>query len=169
MNTIFTNYLFSKHYFVSGQNSKDASFETLFSLANLFNIRIVSGQTLAEPEMIRGAGACIGRHVPEPFYRGFPQSVRALSREALLFDQLAHYYQSYTCGDFSRAGHSLFEDSFQRLAFRESEEIKDFSILTEEEAIEQLTLSVNDLLASTRPLSESQYQLVLAFVQEYQL
>lgn len=168
MNTIFTNYLFSKHYFVSGQNSKDASFETLFSLANLFNIRIVSGQALAEPEMIRTAEACIGRHVPEPFYRGFPQSVRALSREALLFDQLAHYYQSYTCGDFSRAGHSLFEESFQRLAFRESEEIKDFSILTEAEAIEQLTLSVNDLLASTRPLSEAQYQLVLAFVQEYQ-
>ena len=52
MNTIFTNYLFSKHYFVSGQNSKDASFETLFSLANLFNIRIVSGQALAEPETV---------------------------------------------------------------------------------------------------------------------
>ena len=168
MNTIFTNYLFGKHCFVSCHGNKDASFETLFSLANLFNIRIVSGQALAEPEMIHTAEVCIGRHVPEPFYRGFPQSVRGLAREALLFDQLAHYYRSYVCGDFSQAGHSLFEDSFQRLAFRESEEMKDFSILTEAEAMEQLTLSVNDLLAGTRPLSEAQYQLVLAFVQEYQ-
>lgn len=168
MKTIFTDYLFGKHLLVSCHESKDASFETLFSLANLFNIRIVSGQALAEPDMIHTAEACLGNHVPEPFYRGFPQSVRALSGEALLFDQLVHYYQSYVCGDFSQAGHSLFEESFERLAFRETEQIKDFSILTEAEAVERLALTVNDLLSGTRPLSEAQYELVLSYIQEYQ-
>ena len=167
MKTLFTDYLFSKHLLVNTAGQKSMPFETLFSLANLFNIRIVSGQNLAEPEMILEAERCIGRHVPAPFYKGFPQSVRALSPDALLFDQLMHYYQTYVSGDFSEAGTSLLEETFERLAFREKTEIKDFSIITEEEAVFRLAASVDDLLAGTRPLSESQYSLVLEYIQEY--
>lgn len=167
MKTLFTDFLFSKHFLVNCEGSKTNSFETLFAMANLFNIRIVSGQNLAEPEMIHTAERCIGRHVPAPFYNGFPQSVRALSPDALLFDQLLHYAQTYGSGDFSEAGTSLLEETFERLAFREKAEIKDFSIVTEEEAVCQLADSVNDLMASTRPLSESQYELVLEYIREY--
>lgn len=167
MKTLFTDFLFSRHLLVNTTGQKNASFETLFSLANLFNIRIVSGQNLAEPEMIYTAERCIGRHVPAPFYKGFPQSVRALSPDALLFDQLMHYFRTYVSGDFSEAGASLLEETFERLAFREKTEIKDFSIITEEEAVSRLAASVNDLLSSTRPLSESQYALVLEYIREY--
>ena len=167
MKTLFTDFLFSKHFLVNCEGSKTNSFETLFAMANLFNIRIVSGQNLAEPEMIHTAERCIGRHVPAPFYNGFPQSVRALSPDALLFDQLLHYAQTYGSSDFSEAGTSLLEETFERLAFREKAEIKDFSIVTEEEAVCQLADSVNDLMASTRPLSESQYELVLEYIREY--
>ena len=117
--------------------------------------------------MIHVAERCIGRQVPAPFYKGFPQSVRELSPDALLFDQLMHYFQTYVSGDFSEAGTSLLEETFERLAFREKTEIKDFSILPEEEAVSRLVSSVNDLLASTRPLSESQYALVLEYIREY--
>lgn len=167
MNTLFIDFLFSKHLLVNTAGQKNMSFETLFSLANLFNIRIVSGQGLAEPEMLHVAERCIGRQVPAPFYKGFPQSVRDLSPDALLFDQLLHYYQTYVSGDFSEAGTSLLEETFERLAFREKTEIKDFYIITEEEAACQLATSVNDLLAGTRPLSESQYTLVLEYIREY--
>ena len=167
MKALFIDYLFSKHLLVNTTSQKTASFETLFSLANLFNIRVVSGQELAEPEMIHVAERCIGRQVPAPFYKGFPQSVRELSPDALLFDQLMHYFRTYVSGDFSEAGTSLLEENFERLAFREKTEIKDFSILPEEEAVSRLVSSVNDLLASTRPLSESQYALVLEYIREY--
>lgn len=167
MKTLFTDFLFSRHLLVNTTGQKNASFETLFSLANLFNIRIVFGQELAEPEMIHTAERCIGRQVPAPFYKGFPQSVRELSPDALLFDQLMHYFRTYVSGDFSEAGRSLLEEHFERLAFREKTEIKDFSIITEEEAVSQLAASVNDLLLSTRPLSESQYALVLEYIREY--
>ena len=167
MNTLFTDFLFTRHFLVNTTGQKNMSFETLFSLANLFNIRIVSGQELAEPEMLHTAERCIGHHVPAPFYKGFPQSVRALSPDALLFDQLMHYYQTYVSGDFSEAGTSLLEETFERLAFRETAEIKDFSIITEEEAVCRLADSVNDLLSGTRPLSESQYALVLEYIREY--
>lgn len=167
MTNQFTDFLFSRHLLVSDAGETEAAFETLFSLANLFNIRIVSGQPLAHPEMIRTAERCIGREVPAPFYRGFPQSVRALSPDALLFDQLLHYFRTYTLGDFSEAGVSLMEDTFQRLAFRETAQIREFSIITGEEALRQLALAVDDLLASTRPLSEAQYALVRDYIQEY--
>jgi len=167
MKTLFIDFLFSRHLLVNSTGQKRVSFETLFSLANLFNIRIVSGQELTEPEMIQVAERCIGRHVPAPFYKGFPQSVRELSPDALLFDQLMHYFQTYESGNFSEAGTSLLEETFERLAFREKTEIKDFSIVTEAEAVSRLASSVNDLLASTRPLSESQYTLVLAYIREY--
>lgn len=167
MKVLFADFLFSKHMLVNSTGQKETSFETLFSLANLFNIRIVSGQDLVEPEMIRTAERCIGCHVPDPFYKGFPQSVKALSSDALLFDQLLHYFQTYVSGDFSEAGTSMLEETFERLAFREKTEIRDFSVVTEEEAVYQLAASVNDLLASTRPLSELQYALVLEYIREY--
>lgn len=167
MKDLFVDFLFSKHMLVNSTGQKEPSFETLFSLASFFNIRIISGQDLAEPEMIHVAERCIGRHVPEPFYKGFPQSVRALSPDALLFDQLLHYFQTYVSNNFSEAGTSLLEETFERLAFREKTEIRDFSIVTEEEAVSQLAASVNNLLSSTRPLSESQYDLVLEYIREY--
>ena len=167
MKSIFTEFLFSKHLLVNTSGKKEHAFEALFSLANLFNIHIVSGHQLANPDMISTAEYCIGREVPLPFYQGFPQSVRELSPDQLLFDQLAHYFVTYTCGDFSEAGHSLFEENFERTAFKEKAEIKHFTIITEEEAVVRLAAAVADLLASTRPLSESHYNLVRDYVMEY--
>lgn len=168
MKKVFKDYLFNKHYFVndSGEKSEQA-FETLFALANLFDIKITSGQSLAEEAMLHLAEEQIGYHVPEAFYRGFPQSVRALSKDALLFDQLVHYTVTYGFGNFSEAGHSLLEEQFERIAFDEDCEIKEFAILTEQEAVDKMEEYVADLLKSTRPLDEEQYQLVKGFIDEY--
>ena len=142
-------------------------FDILFSLAHLFDIKITKGAELVQRDMIRFVSECLGRNVPEPFYRGFPESVRKLTGDQLLFDQLVHYAITYGFGDFSKPGHSLFEAQFERTAFNEDTEIKSFSIITEEEAVAVLGRMVNNLLAGTRPLSDEQYALVKDYILDY--
>jgi hypothetical protein len=167
MKKIYIDYLFEKHLMVSeGEESKNP-LETLFALANLFNIRIVKGDKLVRDYMIRVAADSLGENVPEPFYRGFPQSVRQLTSDQLLFDQMIHYITTYGLGNFSEAGHSLFEEQFERTAFKEGADIKEFTIVTKEEAEAILSESVNNLLAGTRPLSDEQYELVKTYIIDY--
>ncbi|HBZ03859.1 MAG TPA: hypothetical protein DEO83_08640 [Lachnospiraceae bacterium] len=171
MKNIYKNYLFEKHYLVSEGDADviENQFETLFALANLFNIRIVKGEKLVHDYMIRFAAERLGENVPEPFYRGFPQTVRGLSPDQLLFDQMVHYSITYGFGNFSEAGHSLFEENFERTAFKENADIKDFNIITGEEAVTVLTELVQGLLSGTRPLSDEQYELVKSFIIEYDI
>ena len=169
MNTLYKNYLFNKHILVR-ENSVYAAenqFETLFALANLFNIRIISGEKLISKDMIRFVSERLGENVPEPFYVGFPNTVRELTTEQLIYDQLIHYTVTYGFGDFSEAGHSLFEEQFERTAFKENADIKDFSIITETEAEAVLGEYVNDLLAGTRPLSDEQFELVKTYIADF--
>ena len=168
MNPIYESYLFEKHILVQDSSlpAEEHPFETVFALANLFGIRLVSGEELAQERMIHVAERELGSNVPEPFYRGFPQSVRELTQDQLLFDQLVHYAVTYGFGDFSQPGHSLFEGDFARAAFREKAVIREFEIVTEEEAEQRLEELVRGLLAGTRPLSDRQYTLVLTFLLE---
>lgn len=168
MEQAFCEFLFQKHILVSdGKQEEPHVFETLFALANLFGISITKGQELAQTKMICLAEKMLGESVPLPFYTGFPNSVRKLTTEQLLFDQLTHYAVTYGFGNFSNAGHSLLEQHFERLAFRENCEKKEFEILTEEEAVKRLSHYVEDLLASSRPLGEYQYALVRDYIRTY--
>ena len=169
MKPIYEDHLFEKHYLVSAGAQPENQLEILFSLANLFNIRIIKGEKLVRQEMIRYTAKRLGENVPEPFYRGFPASVRQLVPDQLLFDQLVHYAVTYGFGHFSEAGHSLFEEQFERAAFKENAEIKEFSIITEEEAFVILGESVANLLAGTRPLNVMQYQLVREYITDFGL
>ena len=167
MEKVFKDYLFSKHILVSEVGSDANAFETLFTIANMFNIRIKEGQALAEREMIEYISSMIGVNVPEPFYKGFPESVRKLSRDKLLFDQLMHYVTTYGLGDFSEAGHSLFEEQLERSAFKENAEIKDFIILSVNDANNKLKEFVDDIFLSSRPLNDVQYGMVKAYVTKF--
>lgn len=164
----FQEYLFQKHILVSDEKQEESHvLETLFSLANLFNISITAGKELAQKGMIELAARMLGVNVPKPFYEGFPNSVRELSPDQLLFDQLVHYTVTYGFGNFSQAGHSLLEEKFERIAFRENCEIKEFEIITEKEAVKRLAEYVENLLSSSRPLSENQYGLVRDYIRVY--
>ncbi len=169
MKTLYLDHLFEKHMLVATRDhARIHPSEVIFSLAALFNIRITDGGKLAQEEMIPYVSEKLGVHVPEPFYRGFPESVRTLSTEQLLVDQLLHYALTYGLGIFEGdAGHSLFESVLERTAFREQAEIRDFSIITEEKAEEKIAESVSDLLNSTRPLSDVQYALVLEYLRDH--
>lgn len=163
---IFEQYLFEKGVLV-GRGVSENAFYARFALANKLGISITRGQEYAHEDMIAFAAEMLGEDIPAPFYRGFPRSVLRLTKNQRLFDQLFHYAVTYGLGCFDEPGYSLFEEDFARLAFRENTEVKKFVILTEEEALSRLGEGVADMLAGTRPLSDGQYCVLRAYIEEY--
>ena len=168
MKEIYKDYLFEKHILVSdGKYEEKNVFETLFALAHFFNIRIVKGGKYVNHEMICELEKRLGENVPEPFYRGFPKSVRELTTEELLFDQLLHYFTTYGVGYFDDPGHSVLEKDFEHAAFQEDVKVKEFEVQTEEDAEVTIKTIVKNLLLGSRPLNDRQYALVLAYILDY--
>ncbi|MBQ5824425.1 MAG: hypothetical protein IIW48_06405 [Clostridia bacterium] len=165
-NIIFQEFLFTKGVLVSSKPSENA-FEVIFTLANKFDIRITEGHEYADEAIINFASDMLGEDVPEPFYRGFPASVKELSPDVLLFDQLLSYVITYGFGNFTEAQHSYFESAFDKIAFKEDTQPKNFVIVTEEKAVELLKDYVEDMLSGSRPLSDTQYNVVLKYITEY--
>lgn len=175
MNDIFKETLFRKNTLVSTPGMlpdadpvKDQSpLDVLYALVNLFGIHVISGGEHATPDMIRFTADMLGKDVPEPFYRGFPGSVRQLSPDELLYDQLLHYTLTYGLGFFNKEWHSMLETLIERTPLDEDVQLKDFTIVTEEEAIPLLEDIIRNLLASTRPLNSDDYNLVETYIRTY--
>ena len=168
MKDIFKKVLFEHHILVSEQTEKsEDAFAVCYALAKLFGIRITAGESMLQEEMISFAASQLGQNVPEPFYRGFPESVRKLSPEELLFDQIVHYTKTYGFGRFDEPGHSIMEDFVERTAFAEKTGVKDFAVLSLPGAEVKLEEYAENLLRSTRPLSEEQFAFLSAFIVEY--
>lgn len=164
----YVDYLFAKGVLVSEDWAEENVFASLCLLGQRFGIRIDAGRQLASKSMIPVAARGLGEMVPDAFYRGFPQSVRAMAPSALLFDQIVHYLTTYGLGCFDEPGHSLLEKNLERTLFRESCTPKVFRAVTTEDAMKLLRGYVNDMLKSTRPLADDQYELVRSFVAEEQ-
>lgn len=167
----YKKFLFNKHILVaspSGSTSQYAA-EIRFALAKYFNINIIRGGKMADMETFHFVSSVLGENVPAPFYKGFPDSVRKLSPDELYFDQILSYFRTYGMGDFSARQHSVLEndEDVRRKAFKETGSIKDFEILKEEEAVERLSHYIDDMLASTRPLSERQLEVVRLYILDY--
>ena len=170
MKELFKEYLFEKHVLVNDLPRTDASvnpFYALFAFANKLGVEITKGKELADISLVRFASEMIGVCVPEPFYRGFPETVKSLTQSEKLLDQLFHYFITYQMGDFEEAGHSIFESEFKKTAFREGYEVKKLEIVTEESAEALLKSYVLDMAKSSRPLSEEQYEVLMEAIHEY--
>ena len=167
MKDIFINYLFSKGFFVGEEGNSTNAIETLISLAKIFDIQIVSGHEMASKEMIRVAEVNLGKEVSNAFYKGFPESVRRLTPDQRLLDQLFHYVRTYGLGDFSAPGQSVFEEIFERKFFNEKTNVKKFKIISQYDAELKLEEYMAALLCSTRPLNDEQYMLLLEYIYEY--
>lgn len=167
MNPILKRYLFEKHILVADGEKGENTFEVLFSLAWFYGIRVTEGEELVTRDMLLTAGEYLGRDIPEPFYRGFPATVRSLSKEQLLFDQILHYFITYGMRDFENPGHSIFEEGFTRLAFKEGVEEKRFVCLSVADAELRLRGYIDDMLCASRPLSKSAFEVLLTYITEY--
>ena len=166
MERLYQDYLFSQGLFVSEQGPSDLAGETVLSLAKLFNIKVVEPPEWACLDMVRVAQRNLGRNVPEPFYRGFPQSVQSLSIQQRLVDQFLHYARTYGFGDFSEAGHSIFEEEFSRSCFSEKVPVRVYRIIDVSAASQLIERHAHQLLAGSRQLSEGDYALVLQCVRD---
>ena len=168
MRDTLKDFLFSKGYFVrTDADVEGRAPEFLATLAKLFNIRIVKNPDWASIDMVTVAKRNLGAHVPPPFYRGFPFTVRELALEEIILDRLLHYVRTYGLGDFSSPGYSVFEDEVVRPCFSEEVEVREVSIIGEDEAVDLLRGIVDSLLAGSRPLSDMHYGVVRAFIEEY--
>lgn len=155
------NFLFTKHILV-GKECGINQVETLYALLNKLNIMIVKGHEYACPDMIEYAAAQLGTLIPEPFYRGFPRSVRELTSDQLLIDQLIHYVNTYGFGNFEEAGHSLMEDAVARSTFKETEPPHEFIILSEDEAARKFVEFCDSMAEGSRPLNDDMLVLLLS-------
>jgi stress response protein SCP2 len=169
MKKVYKDHLMNKRVFVSFGAVSAHPYEICYLLANTYAIKITRGAELVTEEILKEAADLLGEAVPEPFYRGFPESVQAMDSFLLFVDQICHYQRTYVEGDFSEPGHSIFEteEDVVRTVFREGYTIKEFSVVTEGEAIDLLAKDVADLLTATRPLSFHQYALVSGFLRDY--
>ena len=168
MKIVFKDFLFNKGILVNDYNREEScTFEVRFSLAYLFAVNVTEGIEKLDRSMIPYVSRRLGENVPKPFYNGFPQSVRELSPDALLFDQLLHYTRTYGLGCFDGPGYSVMEESFERVAFKEEVTPKKFICLDEKEAEKRLQGYVSDMLASTRPLAPAAFSIVLDYIREY--
>lgn len=168
MNIIFKNYLFDKHILVNDtEKDEQSAFSVIFALAHKLGIKITSGYDLANTDVFVFASEALGIYIPEPFYKGFPQTVKKLTTEEKLFDQLFHYFNTYTLNNFDEPGRSVFEEDFERIAFKESYAKIPYEIIDEKEAIIRLKSICDDLTKSTRPLSEQQHELLREYIREF--
>ena len=158
--------LFSKHILVAEKDGSN-QIEVLYSLLNKLNVRITEGFELANIDVFEFCADQLGRNIPSAFYRGFPESVRRLNPDEHLMDQVLHYVRTYGFGDFSEAGHSLFERAIARSPFKEDDEPKQFRILSEEAAVEVLKELQQSFCDSSRPLNENQIAFILDVMVEY--
>ena len=171
---IYRNYLFAKNILVGvtdegNLSEADERFYSLFTIASKFNIKITKGDKYVNKQVIEYLMEQIPDKVTPAFYRGFPESVRRLTPEQLLLDQLVHYYQTYGTYEEGQvfegdAAASLFEENFDRIAFRESTTIKEFQVITEEMVQKYIHNYVCDLCTSSRPLSQGAYDLVKEYL-----
>ena len=154
--------LFDRHILVNDYNETEENpGEVLLSLAKLCNVKVVKGAKLAHRFMIYYTADRLGKDVPAPFYRGFPQSVLELKPEEFLYDQLLNYFITYDLGDMSERRHSVLEEQVNRTVFNEKVEPLEFIIVDKDEAVKRACRMADDLCASTRPLNNIQFDLVL--------
>lgn len=160
--------LFEKHVVVGSEFASE-QFETLVTLANKFGVKVTSGIEYADSSIIKVFENEMEIRVPAPFYRGFPQSVRELTSDELLFDQIVSYIETYGFGNFEQSQHSRLENFIERSAFMENTIPMEFRIVTESESIVIMRDIFNNLLMSTRPLSICDLEFVMEMVSDFSM
>lgn len=169
----FKNFLFNKNILVCESqevNKIDQEEAALLctALMSKFGYNVVQGGEMMTRDVFTFVNDKLDYEPAEPFYRGFPDSVKKLCPEEFLFDQLFSYYKTYGLGNFSEAQHSVLEDEpVKRIALLKSFTTKNVKIVTEEEAKEIVLEAVKDFCASSRPLSFDSFDLVVSAINEY--
>lgn len=172
MKEVFKKYLFDKNILVNdGTEEKDEELESLLCTALMakYGYNVISGAELMSKPVFNYAAEQIDCKPTEPFYKGFPESVKNLCPEELLFDQLWSYYKTYGLDDFSEEQHSVCENPVERIALLKSFTTKNVKILNEKDAEKELESLLQGLCDQTRPISEYQFTVLTEAIREYDM
>lgn len=170
MKKVYKDYLFDKHILVGGHKVEnvDKKYVTFFSLLRFNNIRITEGDEYLDKEMILEAAERQNTKVNMPFYRGFPKTVRRNSASRRLFDQLYVHVRTKGIEDFMKGDlHSVFDGRMIIATHNEDKIVRDYRIISEEEAEKMIHKKANELLLSTGPLCGIDYGLVKNVIIDY--
>lgn len=172
MKETFKKYLFDKNILVNdGAEEKDEELESLLCTALMakYGYNVVSGVELMSKPVFDYVAKQIDFKPTEPFYRGFPESVKKLCPEECLFDQLWSYYKTYGLDDFSEEQHSVCESPVERIALLKSFTTKNVKILNEKDAEKELKSLLQGLCDQTRPMNEYQFEVLVEAIREYDM
>lgn len=172
MKEVFKKYLFDKNILVNdGTEENDEELESLLCTALMakYGYNVISGAELMSKPVFNYVAEQIDCKPAEPFYRGFPESVKNLCPEELLFDQLWSYYKTYGLDDFSEEQHSVCENPVERIALLKSFTTKNVKILNEKDAEKELESLLQGLCDQTRPISEYQFTVLTEAIREYDM
>lgn len=172
MKETFKKYLFDKNILVNdGAEEKDGELKSLLCTALMakYGYNVVSGAELMSKTVFNYVAEQIDFEPTEPFYRGFPESVKKLCPEERLFDQLWSYYKTYGFNDFSEEQHSVCESPVERIALLKSFTTKNVKILNEKDAEKELESLLQGLCDQTRPMSEYQFSMLVEAIREYDM
>lgn len=167
MKEVYKNFLKTKGIYVGNSNADPT--EAAFLCAALvakFGIKIVSGAQFVTRELFNEFYKEYTIQPVEPFYRGFPESVKKLDSNQLLMDQVINYFLSYTLGNFDHNTHSVFEESVDRVALKGHVVIRKFKVIDEEEAMNYIVDVFNNICAGSRPLNRLDYEVLKELVMD---
>lgn len=138
--------LLNKGILVGKKNDDWKKNNAIINLA--LNIRVEEGEELLTEENVFEVERLFGcGQVTEPFYRGFPASVKRIGLEEKLIDQILHYWGIVDSSIFET------EEDTIRTVFTEHCSKKVFEVVTEEDAEKRILTIFKDYANSTREWS----------------
>lgn len=133
-----------------------------------FGYNVVSGKENMTSKVFAYVSNMLNVNVPPAFYYWFPESVKELTDNEILFDRLFSYYKTYGLNDFSEPVHSVLEDNpVERVALLKSFRTVNVEVVNEEQAEAKLNIIIMDMLKQSRPLSADDFDIVLNFMRNY--
>lgn len=152
--------LFQNNIIIS-DNGKDQE-AVYITLLGKFGVKIAdeASFSLLNPEVLNVFERAFRKPLGEPFYRGFPESVKSLSEEEILIDRLIHYAQTYGTGDHENRHFSIFEKEVEKVPFKESYDLKIYKVVNSERAFKEL-YNIADTLLMRRQIMPCDYQFII--------
>ena len=135
------------------------------TLLGKFGVKIADEESfnLLNPEILKVFEREFRQPLGEPFYRGFPESVKNLSEEEILIDRLLHYMQTYGTGDHENRHFSIFEKEVEKIPFKESYELKVYKVVNNERAFKEL-YNIADTLLLARQIMPCDFQFIIDMI-----
>lgn len=163
MKEIFRKKLIEKGILVGEETDNADYIEVNYLLYNKCNVAVENGYKYVTLDNVKEMQDILGQDTAKPFYRNFPESVKAMSDLELFVDQVLHY--------IGLADKSVFE---QELGEKVSVDVKKclatkktFNCVTEKEAVNELDKIVQSMLSVSRALSDDDIDFLTAAIEEY--